>query len=377
MTANAGWLPRDDFSSVVMPDGSIVIMGGTNSATYFHDVWQSTDNGATWTQVTANAGWSGRWGHSSVVMPDGSIVLMGGYYSSYSPNGIYCYNDVWRSTDKGATWTQMTPSAGWSARSWHSSVVMPDGSIVLMGGQGSLGYLNDVWRSTDKGATWLQMTPNAGWSGRFAHSGVVMPDGSIVLMGGQGDNGSTNDIWRLVSSGSSAQNPSHSYTKPGIYPVALQVYNNGGYDSIQKVGYVTVNAPTPNVPVTVKIVPKTINVGSKGYLLAFVTLPEAYKGATIDMTKVSCSGAPALRMIRPKIVPRMVGFVFKTNDLKSVGVGKKITLTVQGELKNTGKTYTFGGFDTVNVISKPNWQPDDIKDVSKESDDQLFKKYSL
>ena len=77
----------------------------------------------------------------------------------------YFSSDVWRSTDNGATWTQMKPwdATGWSGRFGHSSVVMPDGSIVLMGGiDGSV--KNDVWRSTDKGATWTQVTANAGWS---------------------------------------------------------------------------------------------------------------------------------------------------------------------------------------------------------------------
>ncbi|MDO9323690.1 MAG: hypothetical protein Q7T80_01905, partial [Methanoregula sp.] len=54
-------------------------------------------------------------------------------------------NDVWQSTDNGATWTQITSSPGWSARYGHSSVVMPDGSIMLMGGDDG-GYKNDVWR---------------------------------------------------------------------------------------------------------------------------------------------------------------------------------------------------------------------------------------
>ena len=33
---------------------------------------------AAWTEMTAGAGWAGRNGHTSVVLPDGSIVLMGG-----------------------------------------------------------------------------------------------------------------------------------------------------------------------------------------------------------------------------------------------------------------------------------------------------------
>ena len=99
----------------------------------------------TWTHMTAGAEWSARESHSSVAMPDGSIILMGGTDSGG------CKNDVWRSTDKGATWTQQTASAGWSARTDFSSVALPDGSIVLMGGFDGNKYMNDVWRSTDKG----------------------------------------------------------------------------------------------------------------------------------------------------------------------------------------------------------------------------------
>ena len=254
MTASAGWSARKGHSSVALPDGSIVLMGGVsnNYPYYLNDVWRSTDKGATWTKWPSNAGWSGRNDHSSVAMPDGSIVLMGGYSNK----------DVWRSTDKGATWIQMTANAGWSARSVHTSVVMPDGSIVLMGGS-SNGRMNDVWRSTDNGATWTQLTASAGWSARTSPSSVVIPDGSIVLMGGYDSGGQKKDVWRLTSVGSSIQNPLHIYTQPGTYSVTLQAYNNGGYNSTRKISYITVGAFTNPAPTVTGITPiKGDNSGS-------------------------------------------------------------------------------------------------------------------
>jgi hypothetical protein len=198
-TASAGWTARLSHTSVAMTDGSIVLMGGKTSfppaaLAVVNDVWRSTDNGATWTQQTASAGWTARYGHTSVVLPDGSIVLMGGYSST----GGY-KNDVWRSTDNGATWTQQTASAGWTARYRHTSVVLTDGSIVLMGG-GTPTLKNDVWRSTDKGATWTQLTGGAEWSVRDDAVGVVLSDGSIVLLGGF-DGSSKDDVWRSVNNG--------------------------------------------------------------------------------------------------------------------------------------------------------------------------------
>ncbi len=265
VNVSAGWSARSGHSSVAMSDGSIVLMGGRDESNNLkNDVWQSTDNGATWTEVTASAGWTAREDHSSVVIPDGSIVLMGGYEGR-------SINDVWRSTDNGATWSLVTSSAGWSARYMHSSVVMPDSSIVMEGGDtGSGNFKNDMWRSTDNGVTWTQLTPSAGWSARSGHSSVAMPDGSIVLMGGQDSNGYKNDVWCFVPTGSSAQNPSHTFTKPGIYPVTLQAYNTYGSNSTRKTGYVNASEPVPvasfnanktsgTAPLTVQFTDKSTN----------------------------------------------------------------------------------------------------------------------
>ncbi|WP_292393765.1 protein kinase domain-containing protein [Methanoculleus sp. UBA303] len=193
-TAHAEWSKRDAHSSVVMPDGSIILMGGSDGILKT-SVWRSTDNGVTWKQQTARAEWSFRSDHSSVAMPDGSIILMGGQTGSPS------INDVWRSTDNGVTWKQQTASAEWSKRHDHSSVAMPDGSIILMGGYDDSNRLNDVWRSTDNGVTWKQQTASAGWSGREGHSSVAMPDGSIILMGGYDGSNRLNDVWRSTDNG--------------------------------------------------------------------------------------------------------------------------------------------------------------------------------
>ncbi len=188
MNASSGWSPRLGHTSVAMADGTIVLMGGYDGARR-NDTWRSTDHGATWTLVNASSGWSPRNGHTSVAMADGIIVLMGGYRPVTT-------NDTWRSIDGGATWTRMNASSGWPARADHASVALPDGSIVLMGGSPSYDvYRNDTWRSTDNGATWTLVNASPGWSARLEHTSVAMPDGSIVLIGGYGDAGNSGDVW--------------------------------------------------------------------------------------------------------------------------------------------------------------------------------------
>ena len=247
VNASSGWSGRFGHTSIAVGD-SIVLMGGyDDDDNYLNDIWQSTDYGKTWEEVNPSAGWPARRSHTSVAMPDGSIVLMGGCNGT---GDDYPYlNDTWRSTDSGEHWELVNASSGWSGRAYHTSVAMPDGSIVLMGGEGDdySEYLNDIWRSTDGGATWTQL-PDARWTGRSCHTSVAMPDGSIVLMGGEGYDYSEylNDVWRLQPAGSTSQNPKHPYSAPGTYSVALQAFNADGYDL--KTGYITVTAapePTP------------------------------------------------------------------------------------------------------------------------------------
>jgi hypothetical protein len=206
-TAAAEWIGRSSHASVVLSDGSIVLMGGYNGEDRLNDVWRSTNQGASWTQMTAAAEWSGRTAATAVALPDDSIVLMGGYEGSY-------LNDVWRSTNMGANWTQMTAAAEWSKRTGPKSIVLNDGSIVLIGGSYSATRYTDVWRSTDKGATWTEMTPASEWSERFGFSSVALSDDSIVLMGGFSD---LNDVWRSIDMGASWSEMTADAPWPGRY----------------------------------------------------------------------------------------------------------------------------------------------------------------
>ena len=91
-TDAAAWSGRDLLEAAALPDGSLLIMGGSppyspDGPSALNDVWRSTDLGKTWTLVTAAAPWSARFWHACVVLPDGAVVLAGGSGST---------NDVWR-----------------------------------------------------------------------------------------------------------------------------------------------------------------------------------------------------------------------------------------------------------------------------------------
>ncbi|MFA7199735.1 MAG: PKD domain-containing protein, partial [Methanoculleus sp.] len=221
VNTSAGWSARGGHTSVVMPNGSIILMGGIDGGSR-NDVWLSTDNGATWENITPqdpNDIWSGRYGHAAVAVND-TIVLMGGM--NVMGDEYTLKNDVWQSRDYGATWTCVNTSPGWLARYAHTSVAMPDGSIVLMSGTTGSG-LKDVWKSPSSGRTWERMTDitdSAEWPGEGPTS-VVLPDGSIVIMGGAGSSGR---VWKSTDGGAiwtELSNPGEGYSRYSHTSVAM------------------------------------------------------------------------------------------------------------------------------------------------------------
>ena len=191
-TGTPWWSTPGGYSTLTLLDGSILLTGG--SAPKNNQVWHSLDAGVSWHQhTTGTPWWSARYNHSTVLMPDGSIILTGGYDES-TP----ILNDVWRSTDAGETWVQQTAAAGWSKREWHTTVAFADASIVLMGGWVGPDWFDasrEVWQSTDLGVNWTRLTETAEWLGSMNHGSVVISDGSIILMRGAGD------VWRSTDYG--------------------------------------------------------------------------------------------------------------------------------------------------------------------------------
>ena len=51
------------------------------------------------------------------------------------------------------------------ARYSHTSVVLSDGSVLVMGGNDG-SYKKDVWKTVNGGASWVLVTSSAGWAGK-------------------------------------------------------------------------------------------------------------------------------------------------------------------------------------------------------------------
>ncbi len=158
VNASPGWQARFEQSALVF-NNQMWVLGGDSgngmNAAFSNDVWKSSD-GNMWTQVSVGP-WPARYGFGAVVF-NGKMWILGGDV------GGSMANDVWSSSSDGGSWTEVITSAPWTPRENLNAVVYDNRIWVFGGDTGQFGnYLNDTWYSYD-GISWTEA--NASQDGR-------------------------------------------------------------------------------------------------------------------------------------------------------------------------------------------------------------------
>jgi hypothetical protein len=182
---------------------------------------------------------SARIGHSMMTLPDGKILLFGGEDEAVNMfSNLFAYEN--------GQWTSIAPSnAPPSARRNQSSWIF-DGKMYIHGGVGKdHRMMDDLWSYNTVTREWSEIpTGSTKPAPRYGHAATPLPDGSVILSGGNETNGaSSRETWKL--------NPDKTYTLLGYAPIPL------AFHVVQLVGDVLYVFGKPNVVAAYNITTST------------------------------------------------------------------------------------------------------------------------
>ena len=192
-------IARHGHASTYDLDKYITIIGGeyTNylgQTSYKSDVYTAFVNGSQFIQKNPGDNRLERSYHKAVTDSNKDIYVLGGY-SNYDDAVT---NSIVKSTDRGATWTNViTSGTSWSARHRFGAAIDKNDRFYIVGGKDANGnFLNDVWRSGDYCVSWTQLTTKNTFSARYDHSIAINPYGyRMYVVGGFDSTGAVADVY--------------------------------------------------------------------------------------------------------------------------------------------------------------------------------------
>jgi hypothetical protein len=212
--AGAGLLPLSGEAATLMPDGMVLVTGGsadTGFATTRAELFDPTTNRwqpTTWPMATP------RYGHTATLLPDGKVLLVGGYTTQQqqvSGGVIYPVSELLTTSEMFDLRGNTLVRVGYSriTRFEHTATLLRNGTVLVVGSAYASNADSQIFdpKNTEQWAsTGLAMD-------RYLHTATMLADGRVLIAGGYGV-GSPTTAW-IFSTATGSSTPS------GFPPVVL------------------------------------------------------------------------------------------------------------------------------------------------------------
>ncbi len=188
-------LSRSNHTATLLTNGRVLIAGGfTNqTSTQPTNVAEIYYPNTRIFSVTAPMAYP-RAAHTATLMPDGSVIVLGGQTTA---GNYLSAAEVYSSTS--AVWTTLTPIP--TGLSEHTATLLKDGRILVIGGQTSSGPSGQTYAYTPVTNSWATLAPMP--SSLYDHSATMMFDGRVLVAGGNDGTGSQKKAYLYDPGGNS------------------------------------------------------------------------------------------------------------------------------------------------------------------------------
>lgn len=175
---------RIGHTMTLLLDGRVLVVGGqTAGVGQFLDSAEIYDPRTNTWAATGSMG-AKRMFHTATLLPDGQVVVVGGMNRDFPLDTTETYNPAsgtWYSTGK------INP-----ARYSHTATLMANDSILIVGGQNYSGYVakTQLYIPSSSGYSWWD-TSGDNLFVREGHSSILLPNGKVLVVGGNPPSGAS------------------------------------------------------------------------------------------------------------------------------------------------------------------------------------------
>jgi N-acetylneuraminic acid mutarotase len=180
--------PRYFHTATLLPDGTILIAGGSNGPNVLGtaEVFNPADETFTPTHSSMR---DVRDLHTATLLPNGRVLIAGGFSTNATSTGSTSACELYFPDTH--IFEPTTPML--NARSNFTATLMPDGNVVAVGGYGASDNLTataEIYYSTS--AVWSALPSMS--TPRALHAAALLNDGRLMVIGGLGVSGALSTV---------------------------------------------------------------------------------------------------------------------------------------------------------------------------------------
>jgi Galactose oxidase, central domain len=182
-TANTMMEQRQNHTATLLDDGRVLIVGGFGPATFTAVAGAEIFDPVTRTFSPTGGLAFGRGEHSATRLPDGTVLVAGGF-NAFPGDGLASAELY----DPAAGGFGATGSLD-AKRGGHSATLLPDGTVLVAGGFANFPVAPVLAGAEVYDPSSHSFSPTASMNGgRARHGSAMLPDGQVLVVGGQDAN---------------------------------------------------------------------------------------------------------------------------------------------------------------------------------------------
>ena len=173
--------PRELFTATALSNGRVLLVGGFNTHRGRTQASAEVYDPATQAFTPTGSLATDRFGHDAVRLADGRVLVVGGtHWFVRRPAVKLASAEIW-DPKTGLFHPARGPMA--FPRDRPTATLLPDGSVLVAGGQNDAGEPEQAELFDPKTETFTPL-PGRMVAPRMAHAAAALPDGSVLLAGG-------------------------------------------------------------------------------------------------------------------------------------------------------------------------------------------------